>query len=305
MLGSAIRGRLSRLSLSYIGTDIEIDISDADTVMGFVNQHGFTHIINCAAYTQVDKAEDEVARATAVNTDAPGYIGAAADRIGASVLHFSTDYVFDGKNQHPYSEEAFCAPINRYGETKLAGERRLLAALPSREGSSRRVHIIRTSWLFGENGPNFVRSMLDLMAEREQLRVVDDQTGRPTYCDDLADASLSLLGLTAERVSANAPPSGLYHFANSGATTWYGFASGILEIAREMGFPIKTKRIDPVKTTEFPRPATRPTFSVLATERIASVLGAAPRRWELALREYLEKIALHDEWENGQDEGRR
>jgi dTDP-4-dehydrorhamnose reductase len=298
MLGSAFRERLSRLQRSYIGTDIEIDISDADTVMRFAERHGFSHIINCAAYTQVDKAEEEVARATAVNTDAPGYIGAAADRIGASVLHFSTDYVFDGKSLHPYSEEAICAPINRYGATKLEGEHRLLAALRSRVDSTTRAYIIRTSWLFGENGPNFVRTMLDLMAEREQLRVVDDQTGRPTYCDDLADASLLMLGLTDQRVAADRPPSGRYHFANSGATTWYGFALGILEIAREMGFPIKTQCIEPVKTAAFPRPAVRPVFSVLATERIASILGSSPRRWELAVREYLNRIGLHNESRN-------
>lgn len=295
MLGSAFRVRLSNLPHWYIWTDIEIDISNADTVARFVERHGFTHIINCAAYTQVDKAEEEVSRATAVNADAPGYIGAAADRIGASVLHFSTDYVFDGKSQNPYSEDAHCTPINRYGETKLQGEHRLLAAFTSPLGSSKRVYIVRTSWLFGENGPNFVRTILGLMAEREQLRVVDDQTGRPTYCDDLADASLSLLGLTDERIVENVPPSGRYHFANSGATTWYGFASGILEIARKMGFPIKTKRIEPVETNAFPRPANRPTFSVLATDRIASVLGATPRHWELAVREYLEKIGPHNE----------
>lgn len=298
MLGSAFRQRLSRLRLPYIGTDIEIDISDADTVMRFAQRHGFTHIINCAAYTQVDRTEQEVATATAINADAPGYIGAAADRIGASVLHFSTDYVFDGKGRQPYLEEAICSPVNRYGATKLQGEYRLLAAVRSHTDASASAYIIRTSWLFGENGPNFVRTMLDLMAEREQLQVVDDQTGRPTYCNDLADASLLLLGITDERVVANRPPSGRYHFANSGATTWYGFASGILEIAHEMAFPIKTRTIEPVKTSQFPRPAVRPTFSVLATDRIASVLGAPPRRWEVAVREYLEQIGRRNQSRN-------
>lgn len=304
MLGSAFRERLSRLPFGYVGTDLEIDISDPDTVMRFAEQNSFTHIINCAAYTQVDKAEEEVARATAVNAHAPGYIGAAAQRVGASVLHFSTDYVFDGKSQHPYREEVTCAPINRYGATKLEGEHRLLTAFRSRQDASPSlyVYIIRTSWLFGENGPNFVRTMLDLMAEREQLRVVDDQTGRPTYCDDLADASLRLLGLTDERVAANSPPSGHYHFANSGATTWNGFACGILQVAREMGFPIKTQSIEPIKTDEFPRPAVRPNFSVLATDRITSVLGVAPRHWKLAVRDYLKKIGPHTESRNGSNE---
>jgi dTDP-4-dehydrorhamnose reductase len=296
MLGSAFCARLSRLSLSFIGTDIDLDITDSDLVSRFAEQHGFTHIINCAAYTQVDKAEEEVARATAVNGAAPGYIGEAAARIAASVIHFSTDYVFDGRGASPYREEAACFPLNVYGKTKREGEERLLITAPHGANSLRRVYVVRTSWLFGENGPNFVRTMLNLMIERETLRVVTDQIGRPTYCGDLADASLALLGLSESRnglskiSSPNATPSGFFHFANSGPVSWHGFASGILEIARDMGFPVKTTRIEPVETSEFPRPAIRPAFSVLATDRIESILGYVPRRWELAVREYLGNI---------------
>ncbi|MBN1652781.1 MAG: dTDP-4-dehydrorhamnose reductase [Deltaproteobacteria bacterium] len=290
MLGRTFETRLSALPVTTIGTDIEIDISDADDVMRFAERHGFSHIINCAAYTQVDRAEAEVERANAVNRDAPGFIGAAAARIGASVLHFSTDYVFDGRSTEPYSEEAACAPLNSYGKSKLVGEHRLFDTLSPRSDTARRVYTVRTSWLFGDHGPNFVRTMLELMVKQEVLQVVDDQTGRPTYCDDLVEASLALFGLFDEKTAENPPSSGRYHFANSGATSWHGFASGILEIAREMGFSIQTKRIEPVKTSAFPRLAVRPLYSVLATDRITAVLGVTPRPWQLAVRDYLNKI---------------
>jgi len=292
MLGSAVTAALSRAGLDFVSTDIELDITDSRSVNGFAQDHAFTHFINCAAYTNVDGAESEPERAMAVNARGPENLARAAGVVGASLLHISTDFVFSGEASRPYREDDPCSPVNAYGRSKLEGERSLLALARTARPASCGLFIVRTSWLFGENGPSFVGTMLSLVCSQERLQVVIDQTGRPTYCTDLAAAVLDLLGLGnpaegSTQLRALSPPSGIYHFANAGETTRYDFALGVLEAARRAGFPVRTTKIDPALTSAFPRPAARPAFSVLSTERIESALGRVPRHWRETLDDYL------------------
>ncbi len=295
MLGSATGARLSRAGLDFVCTDLDLDIADPEAVNGFIRKQSFTHIINCAAYTDVDGAESEPERAMAVNASGPENLGRAAASLDASLVHISTDFVFSGEADRPYLEDDPCCPVNAYGRSKLQGERLLLATAAEKPPSRRGLYIIRTSWLFGENGPSFVGTMLSLVCSRDRLQVVTDQTGRPTYCRDLAEAALDLLGLRVQARSkaspgASPPPSGIYHFANAGETTRRDFALGVLEAARAAGFPVQATGIDPVSSSAFPRPARRPAYSVLSTERIESALGYTPRHWRETLDDYLDTV---------------
>jgi dTDP-4-dehydrorhamnose reductase len=278
MLGTALLQRLERLAVPVVTTDRETDIGERATVLEFAARERPALIVNAAAYTKVDDAESQEPEALRVNGAGPGNLGEAARAIGADVTHFSTDYVFDGKAREPYGEDAPTGPAGAYGRSKLEGERRLLAACSSR------ATIIRTSWLFGENGPSFVRTMMRLVAEKEEVRVVVDQEGRPTYTRDLADAALALAGLGGR---SKAPP-GLYHFANRGELSWHAFTLEIRDACRRRGLPLRAERVVPVTTAEFPRPAPRPAYSVLDTTRIERALGSAPRHFREALDEFIE-----------------
>jgi dTDP-4-dehydrorhamnose reductase len=278
MLGTALLSRLSRLGVATVTSDLEVDIADRARVLDFSERERPTLIVNAAAYTRVDDAETHETEAFRANADGPGNLGAAAAALGARVLHFSTDYVFDGQGSAPYREDAPTAPRGVYARSKLEGEQRLLASRP--EGAT----IVRTSWLFGANGPSFVRTMTALLAQKEELRVVDDQRGRPTYTEDLAEAALAVSGLG----HAGGPP-GVYHFANAGAVTWHAFTLAIRDTCVRRGLPVKTERILPVTTAEFPRPAPRPAYSVLDTTRIEQVLGRAPRPFQATLDDYFER----------------
>lgn len=285
MLGQAVRRLLKAAELPAVGTDRDLDIADLDAVRTFARDGAFTHIINCAAYSAVDDAEQHEEEATRVNGKGPENLALVAEEVGASILHYSTDYVFDGSADQPYREDAATAPLGAYGRSKLVGEQAVLSSIPAAP-SERRVHVIRTSWLFGEGGPNFVATMLRLMAERDALRVVADQEGRPTYTADLAATSLRVAGVS----DATAPPSGIYHFANTGETTWHQFASTILELAKAKGLPIRAQSVEAIPTSAFPRPAARPSYSVLDTGRITEALGDAPRPWRAALDDYLRSM---------------
>ena len=233
----------------------DLDVTDAEAVRAAIGPDDT--VINCAAWTDVDGAEAEPAAAAAVNEAGARNVAAAAGR----VVHVSTDYVFDGSAREPYVESAPTAPLQEYGRTKLAGELALAAANPDHL-------IVRSSWLFGAGGPNFVETMLRLGDERDELRVVDDQIGCPTFTGHLAAALVEL---------ARGELRGVLHVASGGSCSWFGFASAIFE---RSGADI---RVGPCTTAEFPRPARRPAFSVLASERGAPRLPA----WEEGLDAYL------------------
>lgn len=281
MLASAISERLDTLGVPFLSTDRELDITDAAAVRSFAERERPALIVNAAAYTQVDDAESHEADALRVNAQGPENLASAARSVGARLLHFSTDYVFDGRSRTPYAEDAATGPVTAYGRTKLAGETFVRALLPETS------YIVRTSWLFGNNGPNFVKTIAGFLRTREELRVVDDQHGRPTYTHDLARASLALLGLD-RRAPA---PAGLYHFANSEALSWHAFALDIRAACEELGQKLAVQRIVPVTTDQFPRPAPRPAYSVLDTSKIEAALGEEPRTFRIALREYLRREA--------------
>ncbi len=278
MLGSHFKRLLTDQQIPFIGNDYrDIDITELDQVSDFVRVQKITHIINCAAYTQVDKAETELKQAYLVNAVGPHHLGIAGRRHGARVIHFSTDYVFDGKGRSPYTEDHSCTPMGAYGMSKLAGEMKLL-------DEHEHACVIRTSWLFGLPGKNFVETMLRLMNEKEQLRIVSDQIGRPTYCQDLAQAALHLID-----------EEGIYHFANSFETSWYQFAKEIYRQGQELRLIRKDCHLEPISSHEYPTPAQRPAYSTLSTKKIELQLGQMPRPWQEALADYLVSYKKYQE----------
>jgi dTDP-4-dehydrorhamnose reductase len=251
----------------------DLDITDADAVEGIIGHERPDVIINAAAYTAVDAAESDVEAAMAINAAGPQNIARAAKINDAQVLHISTDYVFDGEGTEPYLPDDKPCPINAYGESKLAGE------IAVREACSQHV-IVRTSWVYSYEGKNFVRTMLRLGGERDELTVVNDQRGCPTSSQDLAGALLC-----AANQMMRSYISGTYHFCNSGPTTWFDFANAIFEIKGE-----PRPKVVPISTKDFPTPARRPRWSVLDTSSFQLAFGVEPRPWPDALRETMEKL---------------
>jgi len=227
-------------------------------------------LINCAAYTAVDQAEQEREMAFQVNTEAVGVMAALCHEHGCRFIHISTDYVFSGDANSPYVETDTTGPLNVYGVSKLAGEQQAIALNPD-------AIVIRTSWVYASHGKNFVRTMVRLMTERTEVKVVNDQWGRPTYAKDLAGVLLTLA--TMKEV-----PGGIYHFANAGATNWFEFAD---TIAGKIG---TSCAVLPIPSSAFPTPAKRPAYGVLDTSKIEALTGIRPRPWEEAVGECLDKI---------------
>lgn len=251
----------------------DADITDARMLADVTRKFRPDVVVNAAAYTAVDRAESEADVAMAVNCEGARNVARVAAAAGAPVIHISTDYVFNGEGRSPYAPDAKTDPIGVYGKTKLAGE----AAV--REENPNHV-IVRTSWVFSHRGSNFVRTMLRLGAERDELRVVEDQTGRPTSATDLASALL----IVARAIAENPGLAGVYHFANVGETSWFGFAQGIFDQARALG-ERHTPRIVPIPTSEFPTAARRPAYSVLDTTTFSERFGVEPRHWQSAVRD--------------------
>ncbi|MEA5518323.1 dTDP-4-dehydrorhamnose reductase [Limnoraphis robusta] len=256
-----------------------LDLANPEAIAKIVADHKPDLIINAAAYTAVDKAESERELAIAINGTAPGILAKEAQQIGATLIHVSTDYVFDGTQSHPYLETDQTQPLGGYGQSKLAGEQAILK-------TEANAAIIRTAWVYGVGGKgNFVKTMLRLGAEREELRVVCDQVGSPTWTGDLAVAIAQL----SEKI--NSETTGIYHYTNSGVTSWYDFAVAIFEEAKHLGFPLKIQRVVPISTAEYPTPARRPAYSVLNTQKISAILGTYPPHWRQSLRKMLSELA--------------
>lgn len=254
-----------RAEHTSIGVNLpEVDITDPGSVQAVFADFAPDVVINCAAWTAVDLAEEREADALRVNGEGPAVLARACAQAGAWMVHLSTDYVFDGRASHPYPEDAAPDPQSAYGRTKLAGELAVIQALPASS------YLVRTAWLYGVQGQNFVKTILRLLSERETVSVVDDQLGQPTYARDLARQILLLLDAR--------PPAGTFHATNSGEVTWYGFTKAICQ---EAG--IDPARVLPTDSASFVRPAPRPAYSVLGHGAWARVGLPAMRDWREGL----------------------
>jgi dTDP-4-dehydrorhamnose reductase len=264
-------------------TSREVDVTSQEAVNAAVAEATPNVVINCAAYTDVDGAESHRDQAFAVNGDAPGFIAAALARSGALLIHYGTDYVFDGSGSRPYREEDTCAPIGVYGASKLAGEESI-----GRQGG--RSIVLRTQWLYGLHGRSFPRTMWERATARLPTKVVNDQTGCPTYTVDLARATWRLVAVerrhAAEGTSAAARPP-ILHVANGGSATWYQVARHVFERAGA------AELLTPCPSSDFPRPAKRPAWSVLDTARFERLAGQPLPKWDDALDRFLDQLGEH------------
>lgn len=256
----------------------QIDLYEPEKLRDLVLEIQPEIVINAAAYTAVDLAEKEPELAKLGNETAPQYLAQACEQLGAYLIHISTDYVFDGTSNQPYQEDQPTNPLSTYGSTKLAGE------LAIQAHCSRSV-IIRTAWVYGSYGKaNFVKTMLRLGKDREVVKVVYDQVGSPTWAADLARMIKQILPqLTPEMT-------GIYHYTNSGVCSWYDFAVAIFAEARQLNFPLQIQEVIPITTPEYPTPAHRPPYSVLATAKIRSYLDSYPPHWRSSLVKMLKEL---------------
>ena len=271
----------------------QLDLTKPDLIRRTIREIRPQIIVNAAAYTAVDQAETEEALAHAVNADAPGIMAEEAKKIGAALIHFSTDYVFDGSKTTPYLEGDLTNPISAYGRTKLAGEQSI-------QNSGASHLIFRTAWVYGREGKNFLRTILRLATQKEELRIVSDQIGAPTATPDIALATAKVLSTFSgphRKVGAISEASGIYHMTAGGQTSWYEFAKAILEeaahtrrdprswFAEATGEePIMTRSLLPITTAEYPTPAKRPAYSVLSNQRLKREMGIELRDWRIQLQ---------------------
>ncbi|MDF1594049.1 MAG: dTDP-4-dehydrorhamnose reductase [Desulfobacterales bacterium] len=263
-----------------------IDLADNDSLCRVVRRVKPDLIVNGAAYTAVDKAEEERDLAMQVNGIAPGVLAEEARRLDSLLIHYSTDYVFDGSKQTPYSETDTPEPINTYGAGKLAGERAVQAA-----GADHLI--LRTSWVYGARGSNFLLTMLRLMREREELRVVADQTGTPTWARLIAETTAQIIGQSLDERRRKSFQSAIYNLTSAGATTWHGFAEKIKAVAeqgnqREL---LTIQNIEPVSTEEYPTPARRPRNSTMMITKLQQKYGLTMPNWDAALELCMEELS--------------
>ena len=280
MLASEIAAQLNEHNIQWIGSDKEVDITDQAAVDVFIQQNfpsgALQWIINCAAYTAVDKAEDDSETAQKLNADALINICTVAKHYGATLIHFSTDYVFDGTSSVPYIETDSANPQSVYGCTKLQGEQNIVGLLPEH-------YIIRTAWLYGRNGANFVSTMLRLMSEKDSLKVVNDQRGSPTYAVDLAKTVLRIMQLDNHQY-------GIYHYSNEGNITWYDFSCEIYRQGKRIGLIKRACSVVPCTSSEFPQKAHRPSFSLLNKQKIKETFSLSVPNWNESLSLYLKEL---------------
>jgi dTDP-4-dehydrorhamnose reductase len=288
-VGAELAAILPRLGQVVSLDRRQLDLSKPSQIRHTIEDVRPNIVVNAAAYTAVDQAESDEAAAQAINADAPAVIAQEAKKVGAGVVHYSTDNVFDGLKTFPYEEDDEPNPGSVYGRTKLAGEQAVRdAGVP---------HLIfRTAWVYATRGRNFLLTILRLASQREELRIVNDQFGAPTWCREIAQATTAVLKRQS-RDGADAPwlveVSGTYHMTAAGVTTWFGFAQAILdEVSPELpwvetatnGHPLTCRRIVPITTAEYPTPARRPAYSVLSNSRLAQTFGVQLPNWRAQLR---------------------
>ena len=255
---------------NFTFTDFEeLDITNFEQLKKFLSAHQFDVLINCAAYTAVDKAEEDIEKAELLNVTATEHLARLTKEFNIYLIHISTDFIFDGRKDLPYTEDEMPNPLSIYGKTKADGKNKII----KNAGNS---SIIRTSWLYSEFGNNFMKTIVRLANERGSLNIVDDQTGTPTYAGDLAKWTLDILPKTTQTKGVQ-----IYHYSNEGEASWYGFAKAIVDI-KEINC-----QINPIPTKDYPLPAKRPSYSVMNKEKIKLKFGIAIPKWEESLRKCL------------------
>lgn len=290
-VGRELLRSLAPLGEVIAGDRRRLDLTCPDQIRHAIQDIQPDVIVNAAAYTAVDQAESQVELANAVNGTAPRILAELASASKATLIHLSTDYVFDGTQQTPYREDDLPHPVGAYAQSKRLGELGIEQVFGSEPG----YIILRTAWVYGVYGQtNFVKTMLRLGAERQELRVVADQIGSPTWSNDLAQA---IAGFTTRSLRAAStangldtplpPPTGIYHFTNTGTASWYDFAIAIFDQARSLGFPLTVQRVIPISTADYPTLAKRPAYSVLSGDKTASLLGSYPQSWQQGLQQML------------------
>lgn len=257
----------------------ELPLDEPDAINEFIEKQQPDYFINCAAYTTVDKAESEKELAYKVNAEAPGIIATACKNNNVQLIHISTDYVFNGMGNIPYKETDATDPVNFYGDSKLAGEKKVMQAHPQSV-------IIRTSWVYSEFGKNFVKTMLRLMADKEEISVVSDQSGSPTYAADLAETIMKIISVLEAPThdSQFTIHPGIYHFSNEGNITWYDFAVAIKEMSGS------SCKVNPIASSQYPTPAKRPFYSVMDKTKIQQTFGIATKDWKTSLAVCIERL---------------
>jgi dTDP-4-dehydrorhamnose reductase len=274
-LGREVEKKLESMGNNYLALSRDrCDFTQPESICAAISTYQPNMIINCAAYTAVDKAESDRNLAETINGKSLELIAREAKKINAFLIHISTDYVFDGTKNTPYEESDRVNPINTYGDSKLLGEKQI-------QENCDRFLILRTSWVYGVYGKsNFVKTMLRLGAERKEICVVADQIGSPTWTGDLADIITQI----------HPDLKGIYHYRNSGIASWYDFAVAIFSEAKLLNFPLKIEKIIPITTAEYPTVAKRPTYSVLSCRKISSTLEIIPPHWQDSLRKMLQQL---------------
>lgn len=277
MLGTELSRTFARVGMAFVGSDREIDFLDPILIRQFAEANHVTGIVNCAAYTAVDRAEDEPELCRKLNVDGPANLASLANTLGLRFIHISTDYVFAGDASSPYKENDPVNPQGTYGRTKAEGEYRVQKVCPQSV-------IVRTAWLYGEFGSNFVYTMLKLMNSRDEIGVVGDQVGSPTWAHDLAEALLVVIQ-DPERKT------GIYHFTNEGITNWHTFATAIYEEGINAHILTKPCRIKKLTTSKYPTKTKRPAYSVLSKAKIAKDFGITIPEWRTSLSLFIQMIA--------------
>ena len=282
MLGRDLVERLWNAGFDLIGVDIgELDITRLDNVLDCLKSFDPDLVINCAAYTAVDKAESEPELAFAVNSDGPAHLAHACARLKSPLIHISTDYVFDGNAKKPYCEDDPVNPLGVYGQSKWKGEEAVRLRLKEHL-------IVRTSWLYGVHGYNFVKTMLRLAREKDEVKVVNDQHGCPTWTGDLSNTLVKLVNRISHDRSGI--PWGTYHFCGRGSTTWYSFAKAIIEESKKKEH-LSVTQISPIATEDYPTPVKRPKWSVLDCRKVESTFQIRPKEWRKGLLAMLKKLS--------------